>query len=62
MLWEVEDQQESVLYGTHFIVREVRYAPAERTGVDCADHLTKNLRWLVSDRNLWVKARCERRA
>jgi len=59
MLREVEHQQQRVLYGTQFIVREVSDVLAERPSVNCADHLAEHLRWLVGDCDLWVEARCE---
>jgi len=62
VLSEVEHQQQSVLDCPQLVPGEVSNAPAERPGVNCADHLAENLRWLSGDRDLRVKARWKRRA
>ena len=59
---QIEYQQQGILHGTQLVMRQVSSSLAQRTCVHGGNHLAKDLRRLVLDRDLWVKAGSEHRA
>ncbi len=53
---QLKDQQERVLDSAQLVMRQMSGSLTERAGVDSANHLAEDLRWLVLDRDIWMKA------